>query len=130
MIICPFIILKQLRVTSVLEKRGEIGHLPVNYALRRQAPHVAIVSVVQFYPKKRCPVLPNPMSLSILHIFLIYLTLKCYIYVVHSRNECSNYICNFFSNISSFFIIKFKINRKGKQQQTSPFFFICRLYGQ
>ena len=72
MIIC----VKQLQVTSVLEKRGEIGHLPVNYALRRQAPLVAIVSVVQFYPKKRCPVLPNPMSLSILHITFNILDIK------------------------------------------------------
>ena len=55
---------------------GEIGHLPVNYALRRQAPLVAIVSVVQFYPKKRCPVLPNPMSLSILHITFNILDIK------------------------------------------------------
>ena len=47
------ICVKQLRVTSVLEMRGETGHFPVNYALRRKAPLVAIVSVVQFYPKKR-----------------------------------------------------------------------------
>jgi hypothetical protein len=34
---------------------GGIGHLHVNYALRRQAPLVAIVSVVQLHPKTRCP---------------------------------------------------------------------------
>jgi hypothetical protein len=75
MIICPFIILKQLRVTSVLEKRGEIGHLPVNYALRGQAPLVAIVSVVQLHPKKRCPVLSNPIlhiTFNILDIKMLY----------------------------------------------------------
>ena len=37
------------------EGGGEIGHLPVNYALWRQAPLVAIVSVVQLHPKTRCP---------------------------------------------------------------------------
>ncbi len=67
---------KTIKSYECFRKEGEIGHLPVNYALRRQAPLVAIVSVVQLHPQKRCPVSSNPMFLSILHITFNILDIK------------------------------------------------------